>query len=112
MPPAPLSLFAWSTEDRLTELLGAAFDLTFESATSMLRMLPHPRHPARPLHVQPDPGKGPPTGDDPDSPPPGRHLAGGKAGLKRIFGKNLSDAAAWIFLVNHSTNLDGPGPPH
>ena len=42
MPPAPPtpppSPFAWGTEDPLTELLGGAFDLTFDSGTSMLRM--------------------------------------------------------------------------
>lgn len=42
MPPPPStpppSPFAWGTEDRLTELLGGAFDLAFESGTSMLRM--------------------------------------------------------------------------
>lgn len=38
MLPAFPSPFAKSTEDRLTELLGGAFDLTFKFGTSMLRM--------------------------------------------------------------------------
>lgn len=42
MPPPPSnpppSPFAWGSEDRLTELLGGAYDLSFESGTSMLRM--------------------------------------------------------------------------
>ncbi len=42
MPPPPAtpppSPFAWGSEQRLTELLGDTFDLTFEAGTSVLRM--------------------------------------------------------------------------